>query len=121
MSDEPRITPAPKNHVPREPLKKRKNVEPLPEAPLEFTAWERFTLAVDEKLKSLEIAAKLSPHIVKLIYGMIVKNWKTTITAIVGGAAVVAQALFGVVIPQEAIIATMVFLIGLFASDAKKE
>lgn len=49
------------------------------------------------------------------------KDAKTTITAIVGAAAYVVNALFGIGIPQDAIVAVTVFVIGLFASDSKED
>lgn len=47
------------------------------------------------------------------------KNWKTTIAGIVGGIAVLAQSIFGVVVPQEAIVAVTLFVVSLFAKDSE--
>ena len=47
------------------------------------------------------------------------KNPKTTITGIVGGIAYIVNAFFGVMIPQEAIIAVTLFVLGLFSQDAE--
>jgi hypothetical protein len=49
------------------------------------------------------------------------KDWKTTLTGIVGAIAMIAQAIFKFEIPaeiQSAFIAVIVFLIGLFAKDS---
>lgn len=49
------------------------------------------------------------------------KDAKTTITALVGAAAYVVNALFGIGIPQDAIIAVTLFVLGLLAGDSKKD
>lgn len=49
-----------------------------------------------------------------------IKNWKTTVTVLIGAIASVSNALFGWEIPQEAIITVVVFVIGFFAKDADK-
>lgn len=49
------------------------------------------------------------------------KNWKTTVTAIVGVAAYTLTKLVGVEIPepvQESILVVTIFVVGLFAKDA---
>jgi hypothetical protein len=48
-----------------------------------------------------------------------VKNWKTTISGIVGALAYAVNALFGLQIPSEAIIAVSLFFVGLFSKDAE--
>ncbi len=47
------------------------------------------------------------------------KNWKTTISGIVGAVAYACNALFGLNIPSEAIIAVSLFFVGLFSKDAE--
>lgn len=47
-------------------------------------------------------------------------NWKTTVTGVVGALALLLNSLTGVTIPQDAIIALVLFLIGLFAKDGGK-
>jgi hypothetical protein len=73
----------------------------------------------DLKLKTLLVIA-LTPHVFTIIKGRLMKNWKTTITGIVGALAVLAQSIFGIVVPQEAIIAVTLFVVSLFASDSSK-
>jgi hypothetical protein len=47
------------------------------------------------------------------------KDLKTTITVIVGAIAYLCNLLFKLEIPSEAIIAVVVFFVGLFAKDSK--
>ena len=58
------------------------------------------------------------PHIYTIIQGAIMKNWKTTVAGIIGGLAFIVNSVFGLQIPTDAILATTVFLIGLFAKDS---
>jgi hypothetical protein len=46
------------------------------------------------------------------------KNWKTTLTGVVGAAAVILKTLFNVEIPTEAILTVTLFFIALFAKDS---
>lgn len=71
-----------------------------------------------------KIGIVLMPTLVKLIYGLIVKNWKTTIGALIAGLATVLNALGIVDIPAEVqtgIMAVALFIIGLFARDASNK
>lgn len=84
-------------------------------------------LTLGDHLRRLWLISKLTvrttPHILKLIVGVKMKNWKTTLGAIIGGLATILNVLGIVDIPsdiQTAIIALGVFIVGLFASDAKK-
>lgn len=50
------------------------------------------------------------------------KDWRTTLTGIIGAVGVLLTSLFGIEIPagvQEGFIAVILFFIGLFAKDAK--
>lgn len=85
----------------------------------ELTLAERTQLMIDDAKLKIKIAALLTPHVFTIISGRIMKNWKTTVTGIVGGLAVLAQALFGIVVPQEAVIAVTLFVVSLFAEDSK--
>lgn len=49
------------------------------------------------------------------------KDYKTTITGIVGAVAYVVNHLFGVVIPSEAIIGVTVWALSYFAGDSKQD
>ena len=86
----------------------REPIEPfeLPKEPNDYslTLWQKM---------------RLMPFVFQLFRGIVMKDIKTTITAIVGAAAYVCNALFGIGIPQEAIIAVTVFVLGLFAGDSK--
>ena len=62
-------------------------------------------------------AVRLVPHIYTIIKGLIMSNWKTTVTGVVGALALLLNSLTGVTIPQDAIIAIVLFAIGLFAKD----
>lgn len=84
----------------------------------ELTAWERATLAFDDIAFKTKMMVALLPFAYSLSKGLIMKNWKTTVAAIVGAIAYVINAVFGLPIPSDAIIATAVFFIGLFAKDS---
>lgn len=100
--------------------------EPIPETSGEIdklwrmTWFERVQANAVEAWETTNLIAALSPHLLTITVGRLMKNWKTTVTGIVGGIAVLAQALFGVVIPQEAVIAVTIFVVSLFAGDANK-
>lgn len=99
--------------------------EPIPQTSKEIdklwqlTLAERAILTYEEVKLKTRIVVMITPHVFTIIRGKAMKNWKTTLTGIVGAIAVGAQAIFGVVIPQEAIIAVTVFLVSLFAEDSK--
>ncbi len=99
--------------------------EPIPEdreeldKVAELTLAERAILTYEEVKLKTRIAILIAPHVFTIIRGKVMKNWKTTVTGIIGAIAVVAQSIFGVVIPQEAILAVTVFVVSLFASDSK--
>ena len=62
---------------------------------------------------------KLIPHVFTIIKGALMSNWKTTVTGVVGALAVLVNSITGVVIPQDAIIAVVLFALGFFAKDGK--
>lgn len=113
--------------VRREPLTPfdGRYAEPIPEDRteieklLKLTLAERAILTYEEVKLKTRIAILIAPHVFTIIRGKVMKNWKTTVTGIIGAIAVVAQSIFGVVIPQEAILAVTVFVVSLFASDSK--
>lgn len=80
----------------------------------EITKPKKYSLTFWQKVR-------LTPYVFQFFKGVIMKDAKTTITAIVGAAAYVVNALFGIGIPQDAIVAVTVFVIGLFASDSKED
>ena len=57
------------------------------------------------------------PYLFSIIQGVVVANWKTTITAIIGAVAYIIKMVFGLDIPTEAITVTCMFLIGIFAKE----
>ncbi len=71
----------------------------------------------------ISLYGKLARYLFITITGIVMKNWKTTVGAIVAGIATALNA-FGVInIPTEVqmyIVGVAVFIIGLFAGDAKK-
>ena len=91
---------------------------PIDEA-WQLTPFERVKLTWLQVKTTTVLVAKLSPHLITIGIGRIMKNWKTTITGIVGGLAVLAQSIFGVVVPQEAIVALTLFVVSLFAKDSE--
>lgn len=75
-------------------------------------------MAAQQVALTTRIVTGLIPYLFNTITGLVMKNWKTTVTAIVGAIAYVVNAVFGLAIPSDAIVATTVFLIGLFAKDS---
>ena len=123
MDGEPIITnvkqmpyelPRPRNHV------EAKAYEPLQETPYfrEPTLAESLVAA----WQTTKIIAVITPHIVKLIIGLAMKSWKTTLGAIIAGTAGILNAVGIVVIPadvQVGVLTVAMFIIGLFAADDK--
>ena len=48
-------------------------------------------------------------------------NWKTTLSGLIGGVALIVNSAFGVEIPTEGILAVALFFVGLFSKDASNE
>jgi uncharacterized membrane protein len=123
MDDRPTITPvtpkpftvqrSPSSDVIRQAVK-------LPEAP--YFAEPNLVDELKYAARATMIALQLTPHLVKLIVGIIMKSWKTTLGAIIAGLAGILNALGIVTIPAEVqmgILTTALFIIGLFAQDGK--
>lgn len=71
-----------------------------------------------------KIGIVLMPSIVKLFFGVIMKNWKTTLGAIIAAIATLLNMTGIVTIPadvQTGLLAVALFIVGIFSSDAKKE
>lgn len=97
--------------------KRQDFVPPIERAPL---AEELPIVPRETKRIKFTEAVKLIPHIYTITKGLIMSNWKTTVTGVVGALALLLNSLTGVTIPQDAIIALVLFLIGLFAKDGDK-
>jgi len=98
------------SHV--EEIVTRASLEPLDALPFGFKP-DAPSLTLWEKIR-------LMPFIFQFYLGVTMKNWKTTISGIVGAIAFACNALFGLNIPSEAIIAVSLFFVGLFSKDADK-
>jgi hypothetical protein len=61
----------------------------------------------------------LVPHLFTISKGLLMKNWKTTVAGVISAIALVVNSVTGYVIPQEALTAVAVFIIGFFAEDSK--
>lgn len=107
----------------RRPEKLIPKAEPKPEWPT-LTEMESKPVGDWEVKLSLWDKIQAALKIIDLlqtIRGATMKNWKTTVGAIIAGAATVLQALGVVEIPPEVqtgIISVALFVVGLFASDA---
>lgn len=73
--------------------------------------------------RTIKITARVTPYFVQIIIGSKMKNWKTTLGAIIGGLATILNVLGVVDISAEvqmAVVTLGLFIVGLFAGDAKK-
>lgn len=123
LASQPLITEAKNKPIEHPAVEVPKMATPLPEdhSNWELTFWDRVAIGVDDTIKYTKTTVLVAPHIVTLMYGLTVKNWKTTIGALVAGLATVLNALGIVHIPAEVqtgIIAVALFIVGLFARDA---
>ena len=85
----------------------------------ELSSWEKVTLFIDDGIEKTVFYAGLLPHIVSIIWSVkIMKNWKTTVTGLLGAVVYVVQALWGIVVPQEVVIGITALLGLFFAKDA---
>lgn len=84
----------------------------------ELTPLEKAGLAVDSGLRTIKITTGLMPYVFNTIAGLIMKNWKTTVSAVIGGVAYLVNAMFGLHLPTEAITIVTLFFVGVFAGDA---
>lgn len=125
LASQPLITEAKTRPIEHPEVEVPEMATPLPEdrSNWELTPWEKLTLTIDDTLKYTNAAMQALPYFVKLFYGVTMKNWKTTTGAIIAGVATVLSALGIVTIPAEVqtgILAVALFIVGLFAGDAKK-
>lgn len=69
------------------------------------------------------MSVQLVPFIYQILKGKLMKDWKTTLSGVVGAGAVILR-MFGVDIPQpvlDGIIAVALFCIGFFSKDKPAE
>ena len=88
------------------------------------TFGNRVTWFLDDVWFYTKHGVNLTPHFISLSWGLLVKNWKTTLGAIVGAIAYVLNATGVVQLTAEiqmAVVTVALFIIGLFSADAKKE
>lgn len=121
-----RITHAPTHPIERPSVEVPRPAELLPEdkSYYDLTAWEKITLTIYDTIKYTKVAMVTLPHLITFIGGLAMKNWKTTIGAIIAGVATVLSALGIITIPadvQTGILAVALFIIGLFARDASNK
>ena len=74
-------------------------------------------IATADVARVTKITLGTTPYLFNIIQGVLVANWKTTLTAIVGAVAYIVKMVFGLDIPTEAITVTCMFLIGFFAKE----
>lgn len=80
--------------------------------------YDGILIAAADVARITKLTVGTMPHVFTIIKGAIMKNWKTTVSGIIGGLAFIINSVFGLQIPAEAILATTIFLIGLFAKDS---
>ena len=83
--------------------------------------YDGILIATADVARVTKITLGAMPYLFNIIQGAIVKNWKTTVAGIVGGLAFIINSIFGLQIPSDAILATTIFVIGLFAKDSDEQ
>lgn len=83
-----------------------------------LTLWERVTLTIDDVILKTRLVVGITPYLFQSMIGVQMKNWKTTLTGIIGAIAYACNLIFGLEIPSDAILAVAIFAIGLFAKDS---
>ena len=83
--------------------------------------YDPILIATADVARVTKITLGTMPYLFNIIQGAIVKNWKTTVAGIVGGLAFIINSIFGLQIPSDAILATTIFVIGLFAKDSDEQ
>jgi hypothetical protein len=83
-----------------------------------LTLWERVTLTIDDVILKTKLVVGITPYLFQSMIGVQMKNWKTTLTGIIGAIAYACNLIFGLEIPSDAILAVAIFAIGLFAKDS---
>ena len=83
--------------------------------------YDGILIATADIARVTKITLGTMPYLFNIIQGAIVKNWKTTVAGIVGGLAFIINSIFGLQIPSDAILATTIFVIGLFAKDGDEQ
>lgn len=126
LASQPLITEAKTRPIEHPEVEVPRPAELLPEdkSYYDLTAWDKITLTIGDTIKHAKVAMVTLPHLITFIGGLAMKNWKTTIGAIIAGVATVLSALGIVAIPAEVqtgILAVALFIIGLFARDASNK
>lgn len=83
--------------------------------------YDGILIATADIARVTKITLGAMPYLFNIIQGAIVKNWKTTVAGIIGGLAFIINSIFGLQIPSDAILATTIFVIGLFAKDSDEQ
>ena len=83
--------------------------------------YDGILIATADVARVTKITLGAMPYLFNIIQGAIVKNWKTTVAGIIGGLAFIINSIFGLQIPSDAILATTIFVIGLFAKDGDEQ
>ena len=83
--------------------------------------YDGILIATADVARVTKITLGAMPYLFNIIQGAIVKNWKTTVAGIIGGLAFIINSIFGLQIPSDAILATTIFVIGLFAKDSDEQ
>ncbi len=116
LSDDPIITKVLPRRIERPNVfQKIRPVQPLPVVDAE----EQPSTNIVDKIHNAWIMLQLIPHLFTISRGLLMKNWKTTVAGVVSAIALVVNSVTGYTIPQEAITAVAIFIIGFFAEDSK--
>ena len=83
--------------------------------------YDGILIATADMARVTKLTLGTMPYLFNIIQGAIVKNWKTTVAGIIGGLAFIINSIFGLQIPSDAILATTIFVIGLFAKDGDEQ
>ena len=95
------------------------NLEPLPILSEQQESQSSIFDTIADTAKAAWLYMRLVPYFIKLIGGLVMRDWKTTSTAVLGGIAAIINYATGFVVPQGVIEFVTMILGFYFAADGK--
>jgi hypothetical protein len=121
LASQPRISPAP-NKVWRYSVKHKEWYQvPLIDVPEHKPT---LTQKLSQTMERVALYARLVPYFIQLTYGVVLKNWKTTVTAVIGAIAMILNATGVVELSTEfqmAVVTVVMTILGFLAADGSNK